>query len=200
MNRVQIRKILRGIVVLNCFIYDIAIGISVLIVGLIIFNQFTEYDWSEMYLFYDLYVPIYLAIIFVLALINTYHRFKWYIRSSPIKIPCSKCHSTILAKRFQENRWLTAPKTLYVETIRFQFIRIKQYFYLTVYRPFLEIECPECHEQQVICPYCHEPISEESVECYFDKPSTCPHCGKKVYSPLPLMDSEHLIKIKDIDN
>ena len=71
-------------------------------------------------------------------------------------------------------------------------------FYEIAYRPYLQLDCPECGEKQVVCPYCHETIEEESVNCNYEKPSVCPHCGKKIYTPVPAREWENGVYIGDI--
>lgn len=144
---------------------------------------------------YGKYIYIVIALFFVAR--NTYHRFKWYVCANPIKIRCSNCQSVEYLERYGEKRFLKAPMALYIESLRYQFKFVGERLVLfeLFYRPYLQLDCPECREKQVICPYCHEPIPPEEVKCYYDRPSVCSHCGKKIYTPLPLRDSKDLIEV-----
>ena len=176
MNRFVYRRIIRPLAAVLDFLCEIIIGI----VG---------------WLFISFLIIMYAIGVIILSLRNIFHQFKWYIAKHPLRIECPKCHSEVKLSRYGEERFLNAPVVLYLETIRFQLIRIKQYFYQIAYRPYLQLDCPECGEKQVICPYCHEVISQELVVCHYNKPTKCPHCGKKIYTPLPLQESEDLREI-----
>ena len=80
----------------------------------------------------------------------------------------------------------------------FSFTEYRILFYEIAYRPYLQLDCPECGEKQVVCPYCHETIEEESVNCNYEKPSVCPHCGKKIYTPVPAREWENGVYVGDI--
>ena len=117
---------------------------------------------------------IYEIIITVIALRNAAHFYKWYVKSHPISILCTQCHVKMSLSRYKENDVLSSPIVLYIEKFRFQVIRLKQ------------------------CPYCHKPISQESIECHYASPTKCQHCGRKIYTTLPLQDSNDLIEITPI--
>ena len=144
---------------------------------------------------YGKYLYIVIALLFVAR--NTYHRFKWYVCANPIKIRCSNCQFVENLERYGEKRFLTAPMALYIESLRYQlkFVEERLVLFEFFYRPYLQLDCPKCGEKQVIC---HEPIPPEEVKCYYDRPSVCPHCGKKIYTPVPVQDWDDAIIIGDI--
>ena len=190
MDRIKLRKFEKIIAAINYFIVTLAIGLAVLML--------TSFINKEVF-YWLVQSKIYAIVIIAIALRNAVHFYKWYVMSRPINIQCPQCNTISFLTRYGEERYLTAPVTIYIETIRFQLIRIKQYFYLLAYRPYLQLDCPECGEKQVICPYCHKPISQELVKCDYKRSSKCPHCGKRIYTLLPLIESEDfLIKVKDI--
>ncbi len=138
---------------------------------------------------------VYAIVMTLLILRNFCHRYKWYVRSYPAKIRCYKCHTIVPLTRYGEKRYLKAPLSLYIPPLRklFNPAGDNTPIYKMLYRPYLQLDCPECGEKQVICPYCHEPIPQESVVCKYDKPSKCPHCGKKIYTPVPVQDWDDAI-------
>lgn len=143
---------------------------------------------------------VYALVALVLVVRNIYHRVKWYVCAKPAKIPCPRCHANVALTRYREEKFLNAPLSLYLPKMKkiFVFTGYKQQFYKAWYRPYLQLDCPTCGEKQVICPYCHEPITQESVECHYDKPTRCPHCGQRIYSLTPVQDSEDYIIIGDV--
>ncbi len=194
MNRFVYRRIIRPLAAVLDFLCEIIIGIvGWLFISFLIIMVIRNEAMYGIWMSWGTYV--YAIGVIILSLRNIFHQFKWYIAKHPLRIECPKCHSEVKLSRYGEERFLNAPVVLYLETIRFQLIRIKQYFYQIAYRPYLQLECTECGEKQVICPYCHEVISQELVECHYNKPTKCPHCGKKIYTPLPLQESEDLIEI-----
>ena len=191
MDRIKLRKFERILAIFNYFIGTIAIGLALLMATSFVSKKlFYWLSHREGFI-------IYAIVVIAIALRNAIHFYRWYVRSHPINLHCSQCHTNVLLSRYKEQEVLSSPVRIYVETFRFQFIRLKQNFYWIAYRPYLQLECSECGEKQIICPYCHEPISQESVECHYNKPSKCPHCGKKIYTTLPLQESDDLIKIKE---
>ena len=158
-------------------------------------------ETSDMYM-YAWYT--YVVIVLLIIIRNAIHRVKWYVYKYPAKIRCPKCQKTVPVTRYNDERCLNAPFSLYVGGRYIAFIHPisdKIPFLEMAYRPYLQLDCPECGEKQVICPYCHKPIPEEQVECHYDKPSVCPHCGKKIYTPVPLQDWEdELIKVAHISD
>lgn len=194
MNKTDVRRFFRPLAAVLDFFCEILLGVlSWLVITFIISEIIRDEMMYRMWLSWGIYM--YAMGVLTIALRNVLHQFKWYIRKIPSQINCPQCHAKVSLTRYGEEQYLNAPIILYLETFRFQFIRIKQYFYLISYRPYLQLDCPECGDRQVICPYCHEPISQESIECHYDKPSKCPHCEKKIYTPLPLQESTDLIDI-----
>ena len=192
MDRIKLRKFEKIIATITYFIVTLAIGFAVLMITSFI-NKEVFYMLSQS--------KIYAIVITAIALRNAVHFYKWYVKSSPINIQCPQCHTKVILRRYKEHELLSSPIILYIETFQFQLIRLKQYFYLITYRPYLQLDCPECGKNQVICPYCHEPLSIDAIKCEYNKPSKCPHCGRRIYTLLPLQDCDkHLIKIKDIAN
>lgn len=181
----KIRNIIR---ILEALIYTIMelglifVSWSMLLAIFDSFNIFTE----SLYLYYAWNAYAILGTLIVVR--NSIHRIKWYVRTNPANVRCTKCNHIISATRYNENRYLNAPFAILI--FDFSFTKKLIYFYKIAYRPYLQLECPECGEKQVICPYCHEPIPQESVMTLYDKPSKCPHCGKKIYTPVPLYDSD----------
>ena len=131
---------------------------------------------------------IYCIIVLLFVVRNAIHRIKWYVCTHPTKVQCSHCHSISKVKRYGDDKCLNEPLTILIpRKIRFFNIRSDKIpFFEMALRPYLQLECPECGKKQIICPYCHEPIPQESVKCEYDKASRCPHCGKKIYTPVPL--------------
>ena len=194
MNKVAIRRIIRPIAAALDFFCEILVGIFVMLIIPIfihgcIKNETVYHNWLS----WGIYV--YAAGVLIIALRNIFHQFKWYIKKTPSDMHCTKCHAVVPLTRYGEERYINAPIGLYLETIRFQWIRIKQYFYRITCRPYLQFDCPTCGEDQVVCPYCHEIIPQNIVKCHYDKPTKCPHCGKKIYTPLPLQYSDDLIEL-----
>lgn len=146
----------------------------------------------------------YVVIVLLIIIRNAIHRMKWYVCAHPTRIQCHQCRKTVPVRRYGDERCLNAPFGIYVSRKIIQFIHPisdKIPFFEIFYRPYLQLDCPECGEKQVICPYCHEPIPQESVITLYDKPSKCPHCGKKIYTPVPLQEWEkELIKVKNLSD
>ena len=189
MNRIKLRKFERIMTMISIFIGTLAIGFVILII--ISFISKELFYWLLQSIIYEI-------IITVIALRNAAHFYKWYVKSHPISILCTQCHVKMSLSRYKENDVLSSPIVLYIEKLRFQVIRLKQYLYWIMYRPYLELDCSECGEKQIICPYCHKPISHESIECHYATPTKCQHCGRKIYTTLPLQDSNDLIEITPI--
>lgn len=126
---------------------------------------------------------IYFVIVLLLILRSVYHRSKWYVCTTPTKILCERCHTTVSLTRYREEEYFNYPFTISIILHPLSsLIESMTHFYMAVYRPYLQLECPNCEEKQVVCPYCHQFIDKEAVECHYDKPSKCPHCGKKIYT------------------
>ena len=179
--------------------FNISIDIALVLIIFMLLSLLTNYlgaTINNMWLSYGIYIYAIMAVLFLFR--SSYHRFRWFVITNPIKLQCGQCQTIVSLTRYGEERFLTASVNLYVETIKSQLFRIKQYYYLITYRPYLQFDCPSCGTKSVICPYCHEPISPDLIECNYDKPSKCPHCGKKIYTPLPLMDNKNLIYIQSI--
>lgn len=132
----------------------------------------------------------YSMIVLLFIVRNAIHRLKWYVCAYPTKLRCTHCNSTLKLTRYGEYQYLNAPFTIYIprKVQFFHFVSDKIPFYEMALRPYLQLDCPECGEKQVICPYCHKPIPQELVKCQYDKPSKCPHCGKKIYTPTPIRE------------
>lgn len=130
----------------------------------------------------------YAILVLLIILRNAIHRSKWYVCKNPTKIQCLHCHQSVPVTRYDEERCLNAPFTIYIPRgIHFLHIKSDKIpFYEIAYRPYLQLDCPECGEKQVICPYCHKPIQQDQVKCKSDKLSVCPHCEKKIYTPIPI--------------
>ena len=128
------------------------------------------------------------------------NRIKWYILTNPSKRQCTQCHTTVPLSRYKEEHYLKSPISLCVPKISdfFRFTQYRVLLYEIAYRPYLQLDCPKCGEKHIICPYCHEPIQEEFVICNYDKPSICPHCGKKIYTLVPMREWERGMYIGDI--
>lgn len=178
----------------------IEVGIAGVFLGVLsaLLHNFDILDGDS---FWEPYVyGAYMAIVLIIIVKNAIHRSKWYVRRNPIKVRCPQCHTIVPLTRYREERYLRDPLALYLPRgIRFFHLRSDKIpLFEILYRPYLQLVCPECGEKQLICPYCHEPIQEDQVECKYDKPSVCPHCGKYIYTPLPLQDCEGLTKVKDI--
>ena len=188
MDRIKLRKFERIIAAINYFISTLAIGFAVML--LIAFISKKPFHW--------LLFNICAIVVIAVALRNVIHFYKWYIKSHPIHLQCPKCQTMIPLKRCKEHEVLSSPVIIYLETFRFQLIRLKNYFYWISYRPYLQLDCPTCGEKQVICPYCHEPIPKEKITFSYNKTSRCPHCEKKIYTTLPLQESDDLIEISTI--
>ena len=154
--------------------------------------------WYNAFLSYGLYVYIIIALLLIVR--NTIHRIKWYVRDNPDKMQCKQCHTSVFLSRYKEEHYLKSPISVVMPKIRkwFSFTEYRILFYEIAYRPYLQLDCPECGEKQVVCPYCHETIEEESVNCNYEKPSVCPHCGKKIYTPVPAREWENGVYIGDI--
>lgn len=151
MNRFVFRRIIRPLAAVLDFLCEIVLGIAGwLLISFLIIMVIRNEAMYGIWLSWGIYV--YAVGVFAIALRNILHQFKWYIAKHPLRIECPKCHSEVKLSRYGEERCLNAPIVLYLETIRFQFIRIKQYFYQIAYRPYLQLECTECGEKQVICP------------------------------------------------
>lgn len=145
-------------------------------------------------------VYVYAIIAFFIILRNTCHRVKWYVRTNIDHIQCTQCHAIVPLVRYKENNYLNSPISLCIPKINklFRFVQYRVLFYEIAYRPYLQLDCPHCGEKQVVCPYCHEIIPQESIECHYDKPSVCPHCEKKIYTPIPIREWKDSIYIGDI--
>lgn len=185
-----------GVVILA--ISDIALAIFgwlILCVILFICKAEALYDAFLSFGFY-----VYFVITFLIMLRNSWHRVKWYVKTYPIKIRCHKCHTIVPLTRYNEEEYLKSPISLCFPRPNqaFRFVGYKVLYYKIAYRPYLQLECPKCGEKQVICPYCHESIPQKLVECKYDKPSVCPHCGKKIYTPVPMREWENGIYVGDI--
>lgn len=179
-------------------IYDIALAIFCwLLLMIILFLCKVDVAYN-MFLSYGIYV--YSVLAFLVILRNVFHRTKWYVRNNPTKIKCIQCQAIVTLTRYDEEQYLMSPISFCIPRITqiFKFVGYQVLFYKTAYRPYLQLDCPECGEKQVICPYCHQPISQESVMCLYDKPSTCPHCGKKIYTPVPIREWKDSLYIGDI--
>lgn len=192
MDRIKLRKFERIIAAINYFISTLAIGFAVILL--------TAFINKELFLWLSQGVRfiVYAVGVIIVALRNAAHYYKWYVKSHPIDLQCSKCQTIVPLKRCKENEVLSSPIIIYIETFRFQLIRLKNYFYWISYRPYLQLDCPTCGEKQVICPYCHEPIPKEKITFSYNKTSRCPHCEKKIYTTLPLQESDDLIEISTI--
>ena len=144
---------------------------------------------------------VYILITPVLIGRNAIHRIKWYVLTHPSKVQCTQCHTTVPLSRYKEEHYLNSPISLCLPKISdLRFTPYRVLFYEIAYRPYLQLDCSECGEKQVICPYCHKPIQEESVICKYDKPSICSYCGKKIYTPVPMREWEEGMYIGDILN
>lgn len=201
MSKIFIRKNGRVVVAVMRFFVGIAYIISGWLIITIILHFTCSNEVCQVWASWG--GTMYGIIACIILLKNTYHRFKWYVSSTPVNAACPKCHAVLPFMRYGENRWLNAPVVLYVNfgTFRYRWTQQLLPIYMILYRPYLQLDCPECGEKQVICPYCHEPIPIEQVECHYDKVSVCPHCGKKIYTPLPLQDwEEELIKVAHISD
>ena len=141
----------------------------------------------------------YVAIVLLIIVRNAIHRTKWYVCEHPTRVRCHQCRKPVLARRYGDERCLNAPFGIYISGKIIQLIHPvsdKIPFFEILYRPYLQLDCPECGEKQVICPYCHKPIPQEQVECHYNKVSICPHCGKKIYTPVPLQDfKDEVVKL-----
>ena len=132
------------------------------------------------------------AIVAILLVIkHAINYIRWYMCSKPAHTKCPKCRTDVPLTRYGEERFLSAPVTLFVDfdQLKSNMRTANMYFFKTTDRPYLQLDCPECGEKQVICPYCHEVIPPDKVKCYYDKPSLCPHCGGYIYTPVPLKDN-----------
>ncbi len=147
---------------------------------------------------YGIYVYILAALLLIVR--NTIHRIKWFVLTHPSQIECPQCHTTVPLSRYKEEYYVKSPISLVIPKINklFRFVPYRVLFYEIAYRPYLQLDCPQCREHQVICPYCHQPIQEESINCNYEKPSVCPHCGKKIYTPIPMREWEGGMHIGDI--
>ena len=191
------RRFIRPLAAVLDFSCEIILGIfGGLFISFLIIMVIENEAMYSMWMSWGIY--IYAIGVFIIAFRNVFHQFRWYIAKHPLRIKCPVCHAEVKLIRYGEERYLNAPIVLYLETFRFQLIRIKQYFYWIAYRPYLLLDCPECGEKQVICPYCHEVIPQDEIECHYNKPTKCPHCGKKIYTPLPLQDSDDLLELTSI--
>ena len=201
MNKISFRKYGRFVAAAIRFVIGLAyFAAGWFIISHILINT-CSHEVHHWWTSWGANVYVYIAVLLVLR--NTYHRFKWYISHTPAHVGCPKCHTVIALTRYGEERWLDAPVTLYVNfgTFRYRLTQSLLPIYMIMYRPYLQLDCPECGEKQVICPYCHEPIPQESVITLYDKPSKCPHCGKKIYTPVPLQEWEkELIKVKNLSD
>lgn len=152
----------------------------------------------DAWLSYGIYA--YIGIAFLLVVRNTFHRIKWYVRAHPINIQCNKCHTQVPLTRYREEDYLKSPISFCIPKANqlFRFVGYRVLYYKIAYRPYLEVDCPDCGEKHVICPYCHDSIASESIECKYDKPSVCPHCGKKIYTPIPIQEWEDAICVGTI--
>lgn len=143
---------------------------------------------------------IYIVLASLVIIRNTYHRVKWYVRTNPISMQCTRCHTRVSLVRYNEGYYLDSPISVCIPRINqfCKFVGYKVLLYKTIYRPYLQLECPNCGEKQVVCPHCHEAIPLDQVVCKYDKPSVCPHCGKRIYTPVPMREWEGGIYIGDI--
>ena len=141
---------------------------------------------------------VYELIACLLIIVCNIHSTMWYVAKYPLSIKCPKCGTINHLMRYREEYVLTRGHALYLETPLVIMIDLKIRLYMITLRPYLQLDCPTCHEQQVICPYCHEIIPKEYIRCTYNKPSKCPHCGKKIYTPMRREDNEKLIKITDL--
>lgn len=142
----------------------------------------------------------YTVIIVCVIIRNTHHRVKWYVRASPSQIRCSRCHAIVPLTRYYDEQYLKSPISLSFPRMNqiFRFVGYRVLFYETMHRPYLQLDCHDCGKKQVICPYCHESIPQEAVECKYDKPSVCPHCGRKIYTPVPIREWKDSIYVGDV--
>lgn len=145
-------------------------------------------------------VYLYILASFSIIVRNTYHRVKWYVRANPVHMRCIRCHKKVPLTRYNEDHYLKSPISFCFPRMSqlFRFVGYRVLFYKIAYRPYLQLDCPECGEKQVICPYCHKAISQELVECKYDKPSVCPHCRKKIYTPVPMREWDKGVYIGDV--
>lgn len=195
MKRIAIRKFFRAAAAITAPFGDLALAL----VGFLLLALLAGACGNDVYniwLSYGIFVYAFLVLLLIVR--NAIHRFKWFVFTYPIQIRCPKCSTIVPLQRYGEQRYLDAPVTLYLETFRYQLKAQKSLFYMLAYRPYLQLDCPECGEKHVICPYCHEPIPPEFVVCKYEEPSLCPHCGKKIYTPVPLQDRDNLIKLTDL--
>ena len=195
----EIRKILRVVGIIFWGVCDIMLAyVVVFFLSLLLFICNAETVYNALSSSLCGYVYGVVATLGVLR--NAYHRSKWYVCTHPIKTLCCRCHNLVSITRYGEERYLNSPISFFVIPLskQFNFTLYKVLFYKIAYRPYLLLDCPECGEKQVICPYCHEPIPQESVVCKYDKPSRCPHCGKKIYTPVPIQDWDDAIIVGDI--
>ena len=172
----DIRKFFRIVGVFVRVLY----GAMLTLVGLWVFSMAAAISGGNVFSTWHSYGKyLYLVMALLLVVRNTYHRLKWYVCARPIKIRCIKCQSIEHLERYGEKRFLNAPMKLYIESIGYQFKLVGQriVLYEIFCRPYLQLDCQKCGEKQVICPYCHEVIPQEQVECHYDMPSKCPHCG-----------------------
>lgn len=197
-TRIIVRKFFRIAAALIYFLYGIGISAVIGIVIHILIDLKCSQSVYDAWLSWGTYVYMAMALLWIIKI--TIHHIRWYILTSPSHTKCPKCQTKVSLTRYGEEKFLSAPVTLYVgfDQVKSKMRNANMYFLKTSNRPYLQLECPECGEKQVLCPYCHEVIPPEKVKCYYDRPSVCPHCGKYIYTPLPLQDGEGLIKVKDI--
>ncbi len=137
----------------------------------------------------------FIAIYLIADIITFVHEYKWFIRTHPMKRKCFKCGSEQLLTRYREEDYLTQK----ILTIGLNIPLVSDLSYMRIcwyrktLRPYLELNCTECEEKQVICPYCGKPIDAEQVESNYSHPSKCPHCEKKIWNPLPYKENQDVI-------
>lgn len=185
------------------FVKEILGGIVLSIMGWLILTLIFLHTGDYMYgVWLTWGMPVYALTMICLIVRNAVHKFRWYILRSPIDIQCPNCRTSNPLTRYGEERLLTVPIAIYLNfrTLRYNLYRSKLPIYRSFCRPYLQLTCSVCGAKQVICPYCHEQIPQESVECFHDKTSLCPHCGKKIYTPLPPQDFDESIMIVELTN
>ena len=185
------RKFLRFIEL----IYIVATNICLAVVGLFLVTLLIDCTCSDAVCnMWNRWGAGVVAIVAILLLIkHVIHYVRWYMCRKPAHTKCPKCKTEVPMMRYGEEKYLMAPVQL---EISFGMSKARRsaynlYFFKTTDRPYLQLDCPECGEKQVICPYCHEVIPPDKVKCYYDKPSLCPHCGGFIYTPTPLKDCDN---------
>jgi len=192
-------KVLRVVVIVMLIICDILLAFIGWAFLAFLFFVCQAEDIYEAFVSYGGFY-VYIVIASVIIIISSYHRIRWYIYANPVKIQCFRCSSLVPLTRYNEERYLQSPISLCVPRAKmaFRFIMYRILFYTITYRPYLQLDCPTCGKKQVVCPYCHEPIPQEDIVTKYNTISKCPHCGRRIYTLLPMRDWDDVIYVGDI--